>query len=239
MLFDLDGTLYPYAPCHQAGLAAAHAAIGGDLGLDAAAFEREYQASRRAQFERLGEVAAAHSRELYFKDLVDRVRGRADVGLSLDGLEAYWAGFHRAMAPFPAARPLLDALAGRGLTRCLVTNLTTRVQLEKLVTLGLDDAFDHIVTSEEAGADKPDPRPFEVALARCGVEPGEAWMIGDDLARDVEGAASCGIPALWMPEDSPPSAALPPGCHRIEGLAALLEAPWAECWPAGAPGGAR
>ena len=36
----------------------------------------------------------------------------------------------------------------------------------ELVYFGLDEFFDYVVTSEEAGADKPDKRPFEVALEK-------------------------------------------------------------------------
>ena len=45
---------------------------------------------------------------------------------------------------------------------------------------------------------KPHRRPFEVALARLGVAPSEALMIGDSYARDVVGAAALGIDAVWI-----------------------------------------
>jgi putative hydrolase of the HAD superfamily len=43
------------------------------------------------------------------------------------------------------------------------------------------------------GAAKPDPRIFEVALARAGVARAEAVHIGDTLTQDAAGAEAAGI----------------------------------------------
>lgn len=225
ILFDLDDTLYRFAPCHAAALDAAYRVLGGPLDLTRAAFEARYDAVRDAWVARLGEVAAAHSREIFFKTLVEEARGRTTPTLSLDANSAYWDGFLSAMAPEPGVRDLLEDLGRRGLGRVLVTNLTVGIQLTKLVRLGLDHCFEQVVTSEEAGADKPDPRPFQVALARSGVDPGDALMVGDDFARDVLGATAVGLPACWI-RWGRPVRPLPPGCSsvaRTPELAQVLE----------------
>ena len=50
-----------------------------------------------------------------------------------------------------------------------------------------------MVTSEEAGADKPDKKPFEVALEKLQLEPENIWMIGDCPTSDMVGAGNMGM----------------------------------------------
>jgi HAD superfamily hydrolase (TIGR01509 family) len=63
---------------------------------------------------------------------------------------------------------------------------------EHLCATGLDGFFATAVTSARAGAPKPDPRLFRLALGELGVEPGRALHIGDSDA-DREGAQAAGI----------------------------------------------
>lgn len=58
--------------------------------------------------------------------------------------------------------------------------------------------FDFIVIEEEFGHGKPDERVFFHALKKLNVTPGEAWMVGDDLERDIGGAQNVGIPGIWV-----------------------------------------
>ena len=45
---------------------------------------------------------------------------------------------------------------------------------------------------------KPDPAIFAIALERLGVVAGDAVMIGDSWAADVEGAMASGVRAIWF-----------------------------------------
>ena len=59
--------------------------------------------------------------------------------------------------------------------------------------LGLEPYLDFVVTSEEAGADKPNPPIFRAALRRAGVDASEAIHVGDQYKIDVVGARGLGI----------------------------------------------
>ena len=63
---------------------------------------------------------------------------------------------------------------------------------EQLERIGADHFFSTVVTSAEAGAAKPDPAAFRLALQRLGVEPARALHVGDE-AEDEEGAAAAGM----------------------------------------------
>ena len=80
----------------------------------------------------------------------------------------------------------------------LVTNGASCLQHEKLDRSGLRPFFDVVVVSAEFGAGKPDASIFRYALSCLGVPPGQAVMLGDSLDRDVDGAHSAGLQAIWV-----------------------------------------
>ena len=57
------------------------------------------------------------------------------------------------------------------------------------------DAFDELVLSSEIGILKPDPRIYQVALERLGVQPAEAVFV-DDFLHNVEAARALGLHAI-------------------------------------------
>ena len=63
---------------------------------------------------------------------------------------------------------------------------------DHLRALGLDSLVDTVVTSAEAGAPKPAPAVFELALARLGSSAARAVHVGDSEA-DAEGARAAGL----------------------------------------------
>lgn len=71
-----------------------------------------------------------------------------------------------------------------------------QIQFRKIVYFGLNDHFDYVVTSEEAGQDKPHTAPFALTIEKLGIEPEDLWMIGDDPIADVKGAKQHGIRTL-------------------------------------------
>ena len=55
----------------------------------------------------------------------------------------------------------------------------------------------HVIVSEEVKAHKPNPLIFRTLLDRLHLNPGDAVMIGDSLAKDIQGAQDAGIRAVW------------------------------------------
>ena len=189
VLLDLDGTLYPYGPAHAAGLEGAALAAANLLGLEAPDFRARYDASRAEIQAALGGTASSHSRLLYFQRLVEGLGRGPAPGASLALEEAYWSRYLAAARLFPGSKEFLDDLCRAGIPSALVTDLTAATQLRKLVALGLEQSFQAIVTSEEAGRDKPHPAIFALAMEKLRPPPGPVWMIGDDPRADIEGAA--------------------------------------------------
>jgi putative hydrolase of the HAD superfamily len=97
----------------------------------------------------------------------------------------------------------VERLRAAGLRLAVVANWDMALP-EWLQGLGVADRFEAIITSAEAGAAKPDPAPFLLALRRLGVEPARALHVGDEDA-DRDGAAAAGmrfepVPLATMPE---------------------------------------
>jgi putative hydrolase of the HAD superfamily len=97
----------------------------------------------------------------------------------------------------PQAEPLLRTLASR-YRLALLTNGAPDVQRAKISRTPFGQYFSEVIISVEAGIGKPDPELFRIAARRLGVEPGDAVMVGDSLARDVAGAKAAGMRAVWI-----------------------------------------
>ena len=75
--------------------------------------------------------------------------------------------------------------------------MTGHIQYEKLERLGLSDYIDFLVISEETGAEKPEPRFFEVLKEKAHAEPSECVFIGDSLKKDAQAASREGMHGVW------------------------------------------
>jgi HAD superfamily hydrolase (TIGR01509 family) len=97
----------------------------------------------------------------------------------------------------PEAAAALALVRARGLVAGVVSNSNGTVR-QALAALGLTPHLDFVLDSHEEGVEKPDPRFFEIALARAGVRAHEAAYIGDLYSVDIVGARRAGLHAVLM-----------------------------------------
>ena len=147
---------------------------------------------------------------------------REMIGMSLDRLGIDAPGLANEMADFygvereratfvlPGAIDTLKYFRSGNLRLALLTNGTSAGQRRKIEKYGLAPLFDFILIEEELGFGKPDERVVLQALEKLNVSAAEAWMVGDDLERDIEGAKKVGIFGVWvdwrgagLPESAP------------------------------------
>jgi len=79
----------------------------------------------------------------------------------------------------------------------IITNGFTEVQLIKLNNCGLTNYFETIVTSEQVGCTKPNPKIFNFALDKANALNIESVYVGDNFKVDIEGAVHAGMNALF------------------------------------------
>jgi len=106
----------------------------------------------------------------------------------------------------------------------VVTNCSVR--LGRAAAARLQVPWDVVITAEEAGFYKPDPRPYRLALERLGVAAGEAAFVAGS-GYDLIGTAAVGLRTYWhnriglgRPDGAPPAD------HESRNLDDLL--PWLE-----------
>jgi HAD superfamily hydrolase (TIGR01549 family) len=96
-----------------------------------------------------------------------------------------------------SSAPSLARLRAAGLRLGVVSNSDGRVE-QALEAAGIRHLFDAVVDSTLMGVEKPDPRIFQAALERLGVDPEEAIYVGDLYEIDVLGARAAGIEAVLL-----------------------------------------
>lgn len=80
----------------------------------------------------------------------------------------------------------------------IITNGFEEVQHRKLDISDLRRYFKHVICSESAGVQKPDPKIFEFALRKAGAELTESIFIGDSLVADMIGAQAFGLDQVYL-----------------------------------------
>jgi putative hydrolase of the HAD superfamily len=116
-------------------------------------------------------------------------------------------------------RPALTSLRDRGLTLVVVSNAngTLRAHMDRI---GLSAFLDHVIDSCDEGVEKPDPRLFEIALARSNARADSTIHVGDIYQVDVVGARAAGIRPVLLDETGQHPQA---DCTRISSLGELVE----------------
>jgi len=127
--------------------------------MDRETFDELYAAGRREAKRETRGTAASHDRHIYFKRALREYAGERDAADALAIGDAYWEGYASQMELCDGVERVFDALTEAGTDVAIVTNLTTRVQLQKLSRLAIDDRIDRLVTSEEVGREKPSAIP--------------------------------------------------------------------------------
>ena len=98
---------------------------------------------------------------------------------------------------FPNAENTLKELVKKRVKLALLTNGAGEAQQAKIKRFKLGRYFSICLIEGELGYGKPDQRFFKMALDKLGVMPNQAWMVGDDLERDITGAQAAEIFSVW------------------------------------------
>ena len=103
----------------------------------------------------------------------------------------------KALVPRPDALSTLEELRRRGHLLGMISVCTQEVpQVWEETPLGRE--FDAAIFSCEVGVSKPDPRIYEIACERLGVEPGECLFVGDGANDELPGAERVGMTAVQL-----------------------------------------
>lgn len=215
LVFDLDDTLIPSERIYPVALKR--------VGVDPAG---DYRNARQAVKDALPEGhTSARSRLLYFKRWLE-ARAEFSSARLLELTEAYERALAAEISAFwtPERSRILTSLAA-SYDLCLLTNENLRTQMIKVRAFDPNgELFPRILTSEEAGVEKPHSAIFDLLERRMGPRP--YTMIGDHARNDMAPALARGWKAVQTVEFLSPEeqATLGPEskCPRIEHLRDLV-----------------
>ncbi|CAN5811519.1 HAD-IA family hydrolase [soil metagenome] len=199
VLFDLDDTLFDHQYCSRAALAVVrtlHPAFGSiDIPILEAAHSRILETLHADVMG--GRIPLDSARVERFRQLYETAGVEADATLASRTAVAYRDAYIDARQAVAGAASVLAAVHRRAKVG-IVSNNLLQEQREKLRHCGLESFYDVLVVSEEFGVSKPDPRLFEIALARVECAADETVMVGDSWSADVMGAFAAGIRPIWF-----------------------------------------
>jgi putative hydrolase of the HAD superfamily len=198
ILFDLDNTLYDYDVPHEKALIATYQKLKTEIKISRKKFNHLFKVSKEEIHRELAGTASAHNRILYFQRLIEKTHNTVHPSLILDLYYAYWNTFLKNTAEEKESTRLLKELKRGGYQIAIVSDMTTNIQLKKMKKLKITPYIDYLITSEEAGSEKPHSIMFLLALNKLGIKPEEAIMVGDNSVNDVEGANSVGIDTVLI-----------------------------------------
>lgn len=202
VLFDLDDTLFDYESCHQEAtkeiFKEIHKLTKTPLELIPILFEI---AQKEVKMQLLW-TAASHNKDLYFQKIFEKMNSQMKNKILpkdiLHIFDRYWKVFYSTIKRERASTKLLKYLKRKGIKTWIVTDSSNYTQLKKLVHLGIDDKIDIMVSSEEAGMDKPHSSPFLLTAHKLEVLTKECIMVGDNIQKDIDGAQWLGMQGIWI-----------------------------------------
>jgi 2-haloacid dehalogenase len=122
----------------------------------------------------------------------------ASVGLDVERSSEFLSRWSE-LAPWPDVPAVLDRLDG--VPRFIVTNCSRSLGRLAARRAG---RFAFVVTAEDAGAYKPDPHPYRMALERLEVDAADVLFVAGS-AHDVGGAARVGMDVYWANRGGAPA----------------------------------
>lgn len=210
VVFDLGGTLIEYSGQYDSwpdleipGFAAAYESLSlASLAMPLAdAFQAVGLAALPARWQRATEggpnlALAAFLGEVAAECEIDA----SEVHLS-QAAERYEQAICDRGEPLPGGAEMLGALRQAGFKLGLISNTMFRGEIHRrdLARFGLDEYFDYMLFSADAGVWKPQPEIFWHILEKLGVSPEEAVYVGDSPEHDIVGAKAAGMWVIHFP----------------------------------------
>lgn len=197
IIFDLDDTLYDYKTLDRKAEQQLKEYFLNMFHMGNQEFQDIFYRAKQIVKSRLRGTGAEHNRLLYFQTLLELLRQKP-VSCALELYDIYWNTILEGMALREGASGVLKLCREHGLSIGICSDLTAMIQHRKLKRLGLENQVDYLVTSEEAGAEKPSPVIFNLLLSKVNCQASECMFVGDSWERDICGAKNVGMMPVWF-----------------------------------------
>lgn len=192
LTFDLDDTLWPFAPIGERIEQALHAWFCEHSPRTAERFPiTEMRALRERVFAEFPEHA--HDLGLLRRLTIERaLRESGDDPALASAAYAIFFQERNRVEFYPDALPALQRISARWPIAALTNGNAD------LAVIGIASLFQFQLGAREYGAPKPDAGLFHEACRRLGFAPGEVMHVGDHPHMDMAGAAHAGLQTCWI-----------------------------------------
>jgi len=105
---------------------------------------------------------------------------------------------------YPDVAPVLKALKEKGLRLAFLSNMTEEMLNAGIRNSGLQDVFDHVLSTDAAKTYKPDPRAYQLGVDRLKLKKEEV-VFAAFAGWDAAGAKSFGYRTFWVNRQKMPA----------------------------------
>lgn len=185
-VFDAYGTLFDFA--------SAVARCRHDLGPDADRLTALWR-DKQLQYTWLRAVQGRHA------DFWQVTGDALDFALETLGMDdrplrERLMSLYLSLDAFPEVPAMLAELQAAGIKTAILSNGSPRMLESLVVHAGIDDHLDHVLSVEEVGVFKPDPRVYRLAVERLGLAP-DAISFQSSNGWDAYAASAFGMQVVW------------------------------------------
>jgi 2-haloacid dehalogenase len=135
-------------------------------------------------------------------------------GLADAGLRARLLALYDELPAYPEVSETLARLKARGQRRAILSNGTPQMLRAAVAAAGIGDLVDDILSVEEVGVYKPQPRCYDLVQARTGFPRDRVCFVSSN-GWDAAGAAQFGFTTVWVNRQGLPVDRLPQAPARI------------------------
>lgn len=196
VIFDIDNTLYDFGYSNKIALDALREYSKKNFGWTSEQFDEKHLAVQNEIYEDIGYNGSCRDRMLRYQKMIEQ----SSLPLfphAVKMYELYWSTLIETLTPNEGYSEIMQILKENKIKIGIGTDMTPYIQMLKLEKMKILQYIDFMVTSEEAGLEKPSPVIFKMCLKKSGFLANECLFVGDDLKKDYYGALSSGMHALW------------------------------------------
>lgn len=186
-VFDAYGTLFDVHSAVQRG----GSALGDKAGAVSALWRQ-----KQLEYTWLRSLMGAHA------DFRQVTQDGLDYALAAHGvddaaLKARLMALYLTLDAYPDVAACLETLRAAGLATAILSNGEPEMLDAAVTSAGLTALFDAVLSVEEVGIFKPDPRVYQLAVDRLQVRPERICFVSTN-AWDAAGAAFFGFRVAWL-----------------------------------------
>jgi HAD superfamily hydrolase (TIGR01549 family) len=196
VIFDFDNTLEEWSGAQEHALEMTAKKVHERFDVDAAAFRGAFE-HERLKFEGKTTDPLLYGRNVWLSRAFGRL-GKMVALTEIERLEEeYWGYVDEKAYLYPGVPELLRGIR---LRKAILSDADgdRKWKTARIHKLGVDRLVRTIVVSNDAGANKPDPRPFLHVCKLLEVEPDECVMVGDHPETDLLGAKRLGMATVLV-----------------------------------------